>query len=115
MLRKLVLAAVVISSLLTSANAAWTQTVNPFSSGPRSDVRTISSPDLVLATADAEPPPTLLGKGGFALFDVRRLAFERPAIDAAFSNLNGDYEVLRPHSKTYNCIAWSLGGKPGVG
>ena len=67
--------------------------------------------------ADVEADPDANGaltrfavadRGGVR-FDVRRFAYERRAIDAAFPNLKGDYEVLRPHTKVYNCIAWSLG------
>jgi hypothetical protein len=48
-----------------------------------------------------------------ASFNTTRYASQRREIDAmraqGFPRLGANYEVLRPATSTYNCIAWSLG------
>jgi hypothetical protein len=38
-----------------------------------------------------------------------RVRLDNPTVRTEFPRLGGDYEVLGPATKTYNCIAWSIG------
>jgi hypothetical protein len=44
-----------------------------------------------------------------ARFATERRHLETPTERRAFPRLGDDFEVLAPHTKVYNCIAWSIG------
>jgi hypothetical protein len=80
----------------------------PFS---KLDAQAALEDEYVDADPDERGPLTRFATAdrGNIRFDTRRLAYERGPVDVAFPQLKGDYEVLRPHSRRYNCISWSLG------
>lgn len=65
-----------------------------------------SGRDTIICSSRATP-----GKysGLEAFLDTATYSSERSSVDSAFEGLRGEFQVSGKSTRTYNCIAWSLG------